>query len=168
MAKLPDLYDKVSTILLSAEIPLSDEEMQNYQEIEEEGYDSRPPSGSNFYRSGAAPAISIDFVTTRTSSQYPSSNEGILTPQDTNSTDDPVRGNLSGAGYPERSEGSLHEHTEAESMTIYYHGNTNRFNAGLGTQFDNEGGEGSQTTSQVDVAFTGFSLGVAWNDENGG
>ena len=141
--------------------------MQNYQEIEEEGYDSRP-SGSNFYGSGAAPAIPIDFVTKRTSSQYLSSNEGILTPQDSNSMDDPVQGSLSGAGYPEKSEGSLHEHAEAESMAIYYHGNTNRFNAGFGTQFDTEGGGGSQTTTQVDVAVTDFSLGVVWNDENGG
>ena len=131
--------------------------MEIYPAIEEEGYDNRP-SRSNIYRSDAGPPIFIEFVTD-------SSNEGILTPQDSNSMDGQVRGSLPGAGYTENSEGSLNEYAEVEeSLTIGHYWDLNSFNAGFGTQFDTERGNGSQTTGQVDAAVARKS----WNDENGG
>ena len=168
MANIPDLSDQVSTILLSAKLqdPLSEEDMEGYQVIEEEGYDNRP-SRSNVCRSDAAPAIMINFVTEMSSNPYPSSNEGILTPQDSNSMDDHVRGSLSGAGQREKSEDSLNEYAEvAESSTLSHHGDMNCFKAGFGTQFDTEDGDGNQTTGQVDAASTG--IGTPWNEDNVG
>ena len=143
--------------------------MQRYQVVEEEGYDNRP-SRSNLYQFDAAPAIMIDFVTEMSSNGYPSSNEVILTPQDSNSMDDQVRGSLSGAKYPDRSEGSLSEYTEApENSTMSHLGNMHCFNAGFGTQFDTEGGNGSQMTGDVDAAATrGSGIGTSWDEDNVG
>ena len=143
--------------------------MQSYPAIEEEGYHSHP-SRSNVYRSDVVPAIMIDYVTEMSSNRYSSSNEGILTPQDSNSMDDPLRGSLSRAAYLEKSEDPLNEYEEVpDSSTMSYHGDMNCFNAGLGTQFETEGGDGSQTTCQVDAAGArDFGIGTPWNGNNVG
>lgn len=135
--------------------------MQSYPGIEE-GYHGRSSMG-NVHQYHTPPTIMIDFITDMSSNRYPSSNEGILTPQDSNSMDDQVRGSLSGAGYPEKSGGSLNEYVEvAQILTMNHHGEMNAFHAGFGTQFDTEGGDGSKRTGQVD------GIGTPWNDENGG